>query len=436
MKNRVLFLRPSAANGSSPRSSAPEGTQRVNASIPGRREMGDFDRNEHCDWQEWMSSAQVRSRTEAFFKPDYRRNAAGGLGSTVMTDNASSRGRRNRSHRRTRGALLPKERLPGAAKKLLYYKLLLEVFAKTQKGSAKRFSESDECRQSMERVSTNDAFYLNETILNRGSPKWFKALEKLLRIVEKERVPKRKPGVSDADRRGFVPLELTPPMLAEVSAVLQPEPAGEVLSSGFRLNITRSDMGTLNNGNWLNDDVINFYLNLIMERSATEDARENGWPRVYAFNTFFYPKLAASGYTAVKRWTRSVDLFSFDILLVPLHCTLHWCLAAVDFRKRSIVYYDSLVSKGDKWQYLFQLQDYLGDESQGKKATAMSWDDWTLGIAEDLPQQENTSDCGVFMCQYSECLSRDAPVAFGQQHMPYFRKRMVYEILHKSLLSA
>ncbi|XP_077534571.1 uncharacterized protein LOC144146500 [Haemaphysalis longicornis] len=344
MKKRVL-LHPGAANGSSPRSSAPEGTLRVNASIPPRREKGDFDRNEHSDWKQWMSSSQVGSRTEAFFKAGYRRIAASGLDGTVTTDNASSRGRRNPSHRRTRGALLPKERLPGAAKELLYYKLLLEVSAKTQKGSAKRFGESDECRQSMERVSTNDAFYLNETILNRGSPKWFKALEKLLRIVEKERVPKRKPGVSDADRRGFVPLELTPPMLAEVSAVLQPEPAGEVLSSGFRLNITRSDMGTLNNGNWLNDDVINFYLNLIMERSATEDARESGWPRVYAFNTFFYPKLAASGYTAVKRWTRSVDLFSFDILLVPLHCTLHWCLAAVDFRKRSIVYYDSLFSK-------------------------------------------------------------------------------------------
>ncbi|KAH9377653.1 hypothetical protein HPB48_000870 [Haemaphysalis longicornis] len=375
------------------------------------------------------------SRTEAFFKTDYRRIDAKGLGGIVMSDNVSSRGRRNPSHRRPRGALLPKERLTGAEEEILYYKLLLEVFAKTQKGSAKRFGESDECRQ----VGTprrQRPFDLNETITEQRFPKWFKALEKLLRIVEKERVPKRKPGESDADRRGFVPLELTPPMLAEVSAVLQPEPAGEVLSSGFRLNITRSNMGTLNNGNWLNDEVINFYLNLIMERSATEKSSENGWPRVYAFNTFFYPKLAASGYAAVKRWTRSVDLFSFDILLVPLHCTLHWCLAAVDFRKRSIGYYDSLVSKGDKWQYLFHLQDHLGDESQGKKATTTEGDDWTLGNAEDLPKQENTSDRGVFMCQYSECLSRDAPVAFGQQHMPYFRKCMVYEILHKALLSA
>lgn len=406
----------------------------------GRRGTGDVDGDEHSDWKEWMSSARVRSRTKAFFQPGYRHTAAArGFGGTVMTDNASSSGRRSRSHRGTRGTLLLKKRLTNAEKKLLYYKLLLEVTTKAQYfnvGHREESPWSDECRRSMELLCTSDAFDLNEAMKSVGAPRWFKALEKQLRIVEKECVPKRKRAVSDADRRAFVPPELTPPMLAEVSAVLQPEPAGEVLSSGFRLNISRSDMGTLNQGNWLNDDVINFYLNLIMERSGTEDAKEKGWPRVYAFNTFFYPKLAAGGYAAVKRWTRSVDLFSFDILLVPLHCTLHWCLAAIDLRKRSIGYYDSLVSKGDKWQFLARLQDYLGDESQGKKATAMDWDGWTLGVVEDLPQQENTSDCGVFMCQYSEFLSRDAPIAFGQQHMPYFRKRMAYEILHKTLLSA
>lgn len=434
MKKRGVFPRSGGANKSPPRSFAHEGTQRVHtALIPGRRVVGDFDRNGHSDWKEWMSSAQVRIRTKAFFKPGYRRTAARGTGTTTgMTDSTSSSGRRNRSPRRTRGAVVLKERLTNSEKKLLYYKMLLGVFVQNCNVQHSEDSPcSDEGSHSMEHLGA-----MLDKVNSVGATRWFKALEKQLRIVEKECIPKGKPAASDRDRRGFVPPELTPPMLAEVTAALQPEPAGEVLSSGFRLNISRSDMATLNNGNWLNDDVINFYLNLIMERSGAEEAKEKAWPRVYAFNTFFYPKLAAGGYAAVKRWTRSVDLFSFDILLVPLHCTLHWCLAAVDFRKHSIGYYDSLSSKGDRWPYLVRLQDYLEDESQGKKAKAMDWDGWTLGIVEDLPQQENTSDCGVFMCQYSECLSRDAPIAFGQQHMPYFRKRMAYEVLHKTLLSA
>ena len=33
----------------------------------------------------------------------------------------------------------------------------------------------------------------------------------------------------------------------------------------------------------------------------------------------------------MKRWTRKVDVFSYDILLVPVHLGMHWCLAVVDF---------------------------------------------------------------------------------------------------------
>lgn len=67
--------------------------------------------------------------------------------------------------------------------------------------------------------------------------------------------------------------------------------------------------------NWLNDEVINFYLQLICERSKAND----NWPNVYAFNTFFYPKLMQSGHAALRRWTRKVDIFSYDIILIPVH---------------------------------------------------------------------------------------------------------------------
>ena len=40
-----------------------------------------------------------------------------------------------------------------------------------------------------------------------------------------------------------------------VNNALRPHPGGEVLSEGFRLQITRSDMATLAGLNWLNDEV-------------------------------------------------------------------------------------------------------------------------------------------------------------------------------------
>jgi len=44
--------------------------------------------------------------------------------------------------------------------------------------------------------------------------------------------------------------------------------------------------------------------------------------KVYCLSTFFYPKLLSSdghfaGHAAMKKWTKSVDLFLCDLILVP-----------------------------------------------------------------------------------------------------------------------
>lgn len=41
----------------------------------------------------------------------------------------------------------------------------------------------------------------------------------------------------------------------------------EVLTKGFNVDITRRDLLTIAGLEWLNDEVINFYMNLIIERS-------------------------------------------------------------------------------------------------------------------------------------------------------------------------
>uniref|UniRef100_A0A8C6Y0X1 SUMO specific peptidase 1 n=1 Tax=Naja naja TaxID=35670 RepID=A0A8C6Y0X1_NAJNA len=130
---------------------------------------------------------------------------------------------------------------------------------------------------------------------------------------------------------------ITEEMEKEIKNVLRSGNQDEVLSEAFRLTITRKDIQTLKHLNWLNDEIINFYMNMLMERS-----KQKGFPTVHAFNTFFFTKLKTAGYPAVKRWTKKVDIFSVDILLVPIHLGVHWCLAVTDFRKKNITYYDSM----------------------------------------------------------------------------------------------
>ncbi|XP_067833033.1 sentrin-specific protease 1, partial [Heptranchias perlo] len=137
--------------------------------------------------------------------------------------------------------------------------------------------------------------------------------------------------------------ELSEEMEGEVRRAFRPGNPDEVLSEAFRLTITRKDIHTLNHLNWLNDEVINFYMNLLVVRGKTR-----ALPTVHAFNTFFFPKVKSDGYQAVKRWTKKVDIFAMDILLVPIHLGVHWCLAVVDFRKKTVSYYDSMGGSNDE----------------------------------------------------------------------------------------
>jgi sentrin-specific protease 1 len=43
-----------------------------------------------------------------------------------------------------------------------------------------------------------------------------------------------------------------------------------------------------------------------------------------------------------------VDIFSHDLIIVPVHLGVHWCLATIDFRNKAVKYYDSMGSPNNK----------------------------------------------------------------------------------------
>ncbi|KAH8421262.1 hypothetical protein KR009_007638 [Drosophila setifemur] len=201
-------------------------------------------------------------------------------------------------------------------------------------------------------------------------------------------------------------------------------PPQQVLVSKFNLNISRNDIRTLLSGNWLNDEVINFYMNMLTDRS---ERRAGELPSVYAMNTFFVPRLLQNGHGGVKRWTRKVDLFSKDIIPVPVHCNgVHWCMAIIHMRDRTIRYYDSMGKPNQ--EVLDALEAYLQSESLDKRKQPFDTSGFQIHSVPNVPQQTNGSDCGVFSCMFAEYVTRDQPLSFSQEQMDYFRKKMALEI--------
>ncbi|XP_017852416.1 sentrin-specific protease 2 [Drosophila busckii] len=201
-------------------------------------------------------------------------------------------------------------------------------------------------------------------------------------------------------------------------------PGHQVLVSKFSLNITRNDISTLIGSNWLNDEVINFYMNLLTDRSQQ---KEGQLPSVYAMNTFFVPRLLQTGHGGVRRWTRKVDIFSKDIIPVPVHVGgVHWCMAIIHMKNKTIRYYDSMGKPNH--EVLQALECYLREESLDKRKIPFDTSGFTVENVPNVPQQTNGSDCGVFSCMFAEFITRNKPLNFSQQHMEFFRKKMVLEI--------
>jgi hypothetical protein len=89
----------------------------------------------------------------------------------------------------------------------------------------------------------------------------------------------------------------------------------------FSLSVREHDLHRLNEGEFLNDTVIEFYLRYLQQ--------QRDYPDTYFFNTFFYSQLTRKGgkssedftfgYEKVKSWTSKVDIFRKKYLVVPIN---------------------------------------------------------------------------------------------------------------------
>ncbi|XP_003739097.1 sentrin-specific protease-like [Galendromus occidentalis] len=180
-----------------------------------------------------------------------------------------------------------------------------------------------------------------------------------------------------------------------------------VVSNISNQRVCVNDLKTLVGLQWLNDVIVNAYMALIVKRNRGDQRL----PRALALDVYFHTFLRSNP-IAAHQWTQKDDIFHYDSLLVPVNESNHRSLVTIDMRCKGIRYMDSLGRRND--DCLRRIVAFLTREASENERTQVFSNDWHCWSMQDLPRQENGSDCGVFALMFAEHASRDAATCSKQ----------------------
>ena len=202
---------------------------------------------------------------------------------------------------------------------------------------------------------------------------------------------------------------------------------GQEVLARHGLQLRRKDFRSLQWTNWLNDKIIEGYMELIKKRS---DEAENS--AVEVMSTFLYTKLINRGVELgskeTENWIKE-DLRDKDLVFFPIHEKDHWSLILVKPRSREIEYFDSLRGSRNFSRAPKIIKQFMELYCKGKGEPAP----YKTKVRNDASLQNNGHDCGVFLCQFAERLARGESVYLRQENMPEYRRHMTKELKEGSL---
>lgn len=232
-----------------------------------------------------------------------------------------------------------------------------------------------------------------------------------------------------------------------------------------RISVSSEDLLCLKHGEFLNDVIIDFYLKYLLLEGVGGAVAD----RSHVFSSFFYKQLSkrrAAGedcgvidrhtrHQRVRTWTRNVDIFNKDFLFIPVNQEAHWFLVVVCFpgldepkheefspgsdvvrpgiglrpqtppectmtgcrknrvlKRPCVLVMDSLkLSQHEAVSRL--IRDYLQVEWEVRRGSKRLFSLDTFKTCNcRVPQQDNSSDCGLYLLQYAQAFLQNPVVDF------------------------
>ncbi|KAK4696496.1 hypothetical protein P7C71_g1424, partial [Lecanoromycetidae sp. Uapishka_2] len=268
--------------------------------------------------------------------------------------------------------------------------------------------------------------------------------------AEEERAAAEERALREKARQRRMPVgNVIQPLPAQwddlITAALAKPMNAQVATSSTATPILRSDIGRVlpqagkdpANG-WLNDEVINAYLQAVVQHAHTaSNHRRGATPKMHAFNPFFWSNLNEFGPEKVSRWAAKAKiggdaLLKVDHVFIPVNRGgNHWTIAVVSPSTRMIEYFDSF--HGRSYEVVGKIEDWLRYELKD----LYHHEEWTEVEDPALPgqgkgpRQHNMSDCGVFAVTTAKMVALGVdPMAVSARDMALQRRRIVAELLN------
>ncbi|ETW04683.1 hypothetical protein H310_03844 [Aphanomyces invadans] len=229
-----------------------------------------------------------------------------------------------------------------------------------------------------------------------------------------------------------------------------------------RITLTEGDLGRLEEGEFLNDNLIDFFFKYCYQQL-------DAWQQdlMYFFSTHFYTTLvqqqkqesqhqeadkvlttsmaAVNPFDKIRRWTKHISIFTQRFLFVPINDNCHWSLAVIcnpgylaqpalvehgGSDAPCILFFDSLQCH-NKVKIIASLQTYLENEFYSRYSDHGITFDVTLAtlVEPEVPRQTNSCDCGVFVLLYALELIKRYPGGVRKDDVDVQCRNLLHEVM-------
>jgi len=197
--------------------------------------------------------------------------------------------------------------------------------------------------------------------------------------------------------------------------------------------LTKNDLETLLKQSWIGDKIILAFIQNLRSQTNTD--------KVHTLDPRAFDQLLAENEDPTDVFpgvfnNLSLDFYSKGKLLIPIYQQnrSHWTLVVADFEKKTISSYDSLGPNSSNNQVMGKVVKWMDFWSEQKGLQKNNWSTDEVAV----PQQNNGSDCGAFLCRFMEKISQDNKLADGSfnfnisaVNMPYYRFQILFSIAKK-----